>query len=239
MSVLFITGTDTDVGKTVATVLISDCLREHGRHFVPFKPVQTGAVLQEGKWFAPDILTYGLSLDDELQPANYLLKTPCSPHLAASLEEMTIEPKRLTQSVGQLERTYDGVVVEGAGGLYVPLTIDGFCLIDWMEELKAPVILVTRTGVGTINHTLLSIEAMKSRGIPIAGLLFNELVPQETGITEDNMRMIALLSDVPVIGIIPYQDDIHDTLTDPVKRKACYKQWNYKIVQEALQDGNK
>ncbi|MDV6378008.1 dethiobiotin synthase [Sporosarcina sp. GW1-11] len=238
MSVLFITGTDTDVGKTVATVLISDCLREHGQHFVPFKPVQTGAVLQEEKWCAPDILTYGLLSDDEQQPADYLFKTPCSPHLAANLDEMTIEPKRLTQSVERLERTYEGVVVEGAGGLYVPLTMDGFCIIDWMEELKAPVVLVTRTGVGTINHTLLSIEAMKSRGIPIAGLLFNELEPQEAGITEDNMRMIALLSDVPVIGVIPYQEDIYDTLTDPVKRKACYKQWNHKILEEALDDGS-
>ncbi|WP_153730813.1 dethiobiotin synthase [Sporosarcina obsidiansis] len=236
MSVLFVTGTDTDVGKTIATTLIRSFLHDHGLHFIPFKPVQTGAILQNGDWIAPDVMTYQLALDVEMKQmkTEYLFEKPCSPHLAACLENVEIEPSRLTESVEQLENLHGGVVVEGAGGLYVPLTTNGYCLIDWMKELKAPVVLVARAGVGTINHTMLSIKALESKGIPIAGVLFNDLQQDPPEIVRNNIEMIRMLTDIPVIGTIPFQSNIRDTLTDPVKRKACYQHWNITILKEAL-----
>lgn len=239
MSILFITGTDTDAGKTVATVLLCDFLSENGQNFMPFKPIQTGAMLQDGSLAAPDIMTYELSSGQKQPSADYLFTTPCSPHLAARLDDVQIDTNRLTQSVKKLTERYDNILVEGAGGLYVPLTRDGYCMIDWMQELDAPVVLVARAGVGTINHTLLSIEAMKTRGIQIAGLVFNDLAQDDPEIIKDNVEMIYKLSGVPVIGIIPYQQDIHETLMDPEKKKMCYEEWNYTILEEALQNGCK
>lgn len=239
MSVLFITGTDTDAGKTVATVLISEFLADKGLNFIPFKPVQTGAVLHNGSLSAPDIMTYELSLGIKQPVANYLFTTPCSPHLAAKFDNVQIDVNKLTLSIANLNRNHQVVVVEGAGGLFVPLTPEGYCMIDWMEELKAPVVLVARAGVGTINHTLLSIEAMKNRGIQIAGLLFNDLAQDEPGIIADNIQMITKMSGVSMIGMIPYQQDIQQTLLEPEKKKKCYEKWDYTILKEALQIGSK
>ncbi|PIC67193.1 dethiobiotin synthase [Sporosarcina sp. P21c] len=239
VSILFITGTDTDVGKTVATVLLSDFLSENGQQFVPFKPIQTGAVLHNERLTAPDIMTYELASGREQPISDYLFPTPCSPHLAARWEDVQIDTNRLTQTVKKLSENFDGMVIEGAGGLYVPLTSEGYCMIDWMEELKAPVILVARAGVGTINHTLLSIEAMKARGIRIAGILFNDLAQDSPTIIKDNVEMIYKMSGVPVIGIIPYQKDIRETLTSSGKKKTCYEEWDYSILEEALLSGCK
>ncbi|WP_158233944.1 dethiobiotin synthase [Sporosarcina sp. P34] len=203
MSILFITGTDTDVGKTVATVLLSDFLSKNGRHFIPFKPIQTGAVIHNERFVAPDSMTYELASGREQLHPDYLFTTPCSPHLAARLENVQIDTDKLTQSVKKLSGRYDGIVLEGAGGLYVPLTSEGYCMIDWMAELQASVVLVARAGVGTINHTVLSIEAMKARGIHIAGLLFNDLAQDSPTIIQDNVEMIYKMSGVPVIGTFP------------------------------------
>ncbi|PID23153.1 dethiobiotin synthase [Sporosarcina sp. P3] len=239
MSILFITGTDTDAGKTVATVLLSDFLSDNGRNFVPFKPIQTGAVIHNDSFAAPDVMTYQLASGQEQLSPDYLFTTPCSPHLAASLEDVHIDINKLTQTVKKRSESYDGIVVEGAGGLYVPLTSEGYCMIDWMAELKAPVVLVARAGVGTINHTLLSIESMKVRGIRIAGLLFNDLAQDSPTIIRDNVEMIYKLSGIPVIGVIPYQKDIQEMLTDSEMKKECYKEWDYTILEEALQSGRK
>lgn len=239
MSILFITGTDTDVGKTIATVLLSDFLSENGRNYVPYKPIQTGAVLHNESLAAPDIKTYELASGREQPIPDYLFTTPCSPHLAAKWEDVQIDPNRLTQSVKKLSESYDGMVIEGAGGLYVPLTTEGYCMIDWMEELQAPVVLVARAGVGTINHTRLSIEVMKARGIRIAGILFNDLAQDSPAIIKDNVEMIYKMSGVPMIGIIPYQQDIQETLIDSEKKKKCYEEWEYTILEEALPSGCK
>ncbi|PIC80827.1 dethiobiotin synthase [Sporosarcina sp. P18a] len=239
VSILFITGTDTDVGKTVATVLLSDFLSKNGRHFIPFKPVQTGAVIHNERIAAPDSMTYGLASGREQLHPDYLFTTPCSPHLAARLENVQIDTDKLTQSVKKLCSSNDGIVIEGAGGLYVPFTSEGYCMIDWMEELQAPVVVVARAGVGTINHTLLSIEAMKARGIRIAGLLFNDLAQDSPNIIQDNVEMIYRMSGVPVIGVIPYQTDIQETLIDSEKKKTCYEEWDYTILEEALPSGSK
>ncbi|EGQ21811.1 dethiobiotin synthetase [Sporosarcina newyorkensis 2681] len=236
MAVLFVTGTDTDVGKTIATTLLISYFTEQGLHFTPFKPVQTGAIQQDEKWIAPDVMVYQSAANNQLGRGNveYLFQKPCSPHLAASIEDREIQPARLSEAVDRLGRTAEGLVIEGAGGLYVPLTGDGYCMIDWMEELKAPVVIVARAGVGTINHSVLTINALKSRQIPIAGVLLNDLQQDEKDIIHDNGEMISKLTGIPVIGVIPHMKNVDDTLRDPSKRIECYQNWDMNRLQEAL-----
>ncbi|AXH99241.1 dethiobiotin synthase [Sporosarcina sp. PTS2304] len=234
MTILFVAGTDTDVGKTTATVFITEFLSNHGHNFIPFKPIQTGAVFQNDDLIAPDWLTYSQALNENTPLPDYVFETPCSPHLAASLDQVQINPNFLTESVNKRKDEVDGVVVEGAGGLFVPLTSDGYCIIDWIKELEASVVLVARAGVGTINHTLLSIEAMKARNIQIASLLFTDIDNQPPLIVEDNIRMISKLSNVPVLGIIPYQQDIQETLRNTEMKRACYSNWDYTLLKEAI-----
>ncbi|MEK4025602.1 MULTISPECIES: dethiobiotin synthase [Sporosarcina] len=238
MTVLFVTGTDTDVGKTIATTLLISYFADHGLQFTPFKPVQTGAIQQDEDWIAPDVMVYQSAAHKQMGRGNieYLFQKPCSPHLAALIEDREIQPTRLSEAVRQLGGIAEGVVIEGAGGLYVPLTGDGYCMIDWMEELDAPVVIVSRAGVGTINHSVLTINTLKSRQIPIAGVLLNDLQQDEKEIIHDNGEMISKLTGIPIIGVIPHLKNVDDTLRDPSKRIECYRNWDMNRLREALRN---
>ncbi|MBE1555349.1 dethiobiotin synthase [Sporosarcina limicola] len=238
MTVFFITGTDTDVGKTVVTSLFVSFMKSYGYHCAPFKPIQSGAVQRDGEWIAPDPEIYQLVTEhQEMKDLYaYLLEKPCSPHLAAAHEQVQFDFSFINNKVNKLEKAYDGVILEGAGGLYVPLIEDGYCMIDWMEELHVPTILVARAGVGTINHTVLSVEALVRRKIPIAGIIFNHLHEEEEGIVKDNIHMVEKLTKVPIIGTVPYRENILDVLADQDERQKCYADWEINVFREAFAD---
>ncbi len=212
MSSFFITGTDTDVGKTVTTALLAAFFNKQGKSVIPYKPVQSGAIDEAGKYEAPDVKIYQLALPalNEDEASSYLFKTPSSPHLAAREEEKTILPEKILQHIRMLEQKYETVLVEGAGGLIVPLQDDGYTMMNLIKEVAAPVILVARAGVGTINHTVLSVMAMRDAGIPIAGIILNRIIECDPVIEQDNKRMIENLTDVPVIGMIPFIKSIEE-----------------------------
>lgn len=181
---LVVTGTDTDAGKTVVAAGLTLCLPN--AHY--WKPVQSGTTP------ATDTATVraltGLPTDRFL-PEAYLLREPASPHLSARLEGMEIDLDRLS-----LPETGAPLIVEGAGGLMVPLT-EQTLAIDLFARWGRPVILVARTGLGTINHSLLSIEALRTRHIPIGGILFSGDPHGE------NERIIPQLSGIPSLGRLP------------------------------------
>ncbi len=153
---IVVTGTDTDVGKTVFAAALTVAL---GATY--WKPVQAG--LDEGG-DAAGVRALGVW---RVLPEAYRLVTPCSPHRAAAIDGVTIDPARLAMP------TVEGpLVVEGAGGVLVPLAGD-LVYADMFARWEAPVVLVARTGLGTINHSLLSIEALRRRGVPILGIAFN------------------------------------------------------------------
>jgi dethiobiotin synthase len=167
---LAVVGTSTEVGKTVISALL---LARYGgeRRLAYWKPVATGAV--EGR----DTETVQRLAGDrgEVLPESYLFQAPLSPHLAARREGRTIDRAFLRTEHERLcgvdpERT---LVVEGAGGLLVPLTEDGYLLADLLAVLRLPSLLVALSTLGTINHTLLTLEAMRSRGIAVAGVVLN------------------------------------------------------------------
>ncbi len=155
----FITGIGTDVGKTIISAILVEALKADY-----WKPVQCGDLDNSDTHKIKGLISNSESV---FHPEAYRLEHPFSPHKAADLEGTRIEKERII-----LPETNNTLIVEGAGGLMVPLT-DTFLVIDLIAQLQAEVILVSRNYLGSINHTLLSIATLKSRNIPIKGIVFN------------------------------------------------------------------
>ena len=183
MSAIVVTGTDTDIGKTVFAAALAGAL---GAHY--WKPVQAG--LDDGSDRERAARLSGLP-DGKLLPEAYRLTTPCSPHRAAEIDGVAIDPAHLT-----LPDVDGPLVVEGAGGVMVPVTRD-LLFADLFARWAQPVVLVARTALGTINHSLLSIEALKRRDVPLLGIAFvGERV-------EDTEATIAAIGGVKRLGRLP------------------------------------
>ncbi|WP_245528457.1 dethiobiotin synthase [Gluconobacter morbifer] len=155
---VFVTGTDTEIGKTLVSAILTKAW-----HATYWKPLQTGLSTESGD--SPTVASLSGAKADRIIPPAYALQAPLAPLAAADLEGQTINPGRLV-----LPHVQGTLVVEGAGGLMVPVRED-MLMIDFMTRLDLPVILVTRSGLGTINHTLLSLEALRKRGLQVLGFV--------------------------------------------------------------------
>lgn len=203
-----ISGTDTDVGKTVVAAALAAGLWSQGRPILPVKAVQTGAscgplgleapdlrVVLDALRFAPEP-----SLLRQLQPRLY--EPACSPHLAAEMAGDPLSVQGLARGIEALIQTEGPVQLEGAGGLMVPLNAKEL-MIDLFATLRLPVVLVSRAGLGAINHVLLSAEALKTRGIPLLGVVLNAGPsdhPEDAFIVRDNPKALAShLDKIPVL----------------------------------------
>ncbi|SFR84482.1 dethiobiotin synthase [Sphingomonas jatrophae] len=185
MSTLVVTGTDTDVGKTVFAAALAAAL---GATY--WKPVQAGL---DGGGDGDRVRALGVG---RVLPEAYRLTTPCSPHRAAALDGVTIDRARLT-----LPAVDGPLVVEGAGGVLVPLA-DDLLYADLFARWQAPVVLVARTALGTINHSLLSVEALRRRGVPLLGIAFvGEAV-------EDSEATICRIAGVRRLGRLAWVDPL-------------------------------
>ena len=184
MSVLFISGIDTDIGKTYATAMIAKALMQQGVNVITQKLVQTGVSINcdTGKMnIADDIVTHRQLMNIPLQPCDldyttcpYRYKKPASPHLSAALVNDVLDPKVITKTTQQLQQSYDTILLEGAGGLLVPMT-EQLLTLDYIATQGYPVILVTSGRLGSINHTLLSLEAIKARGLTLHSVIYNHI----------------------------------------------------------------
>ncbi len=217
----FVTGTDTGVGKTYITALLTAYCHTQNSSTVPMKPVQTGCEEKSGELLSADLqqalaaaeIDPSDEITDLLVPARF--KKPCSPHLAARLENRSVEVKQILQTYHMIRKQYDGVIVEGAGGIMVPLTED-YLMLDLMIDLQLPIILVARTDLGTINHTLLSIERLRTANLNLAGVIFNQLTAaSDPVIRDDNMKIIPQLGRVPVLGYTPYREKLMEEIFQP------------------------
>jgi|CXWL01.1.fsa_nt_gi adenosylmethionine-8-amino-7-oxononanoate aminotransferase len=196
--VFFITGTDTNVGKTVAVLALGALLKDKKFDVGVFKPVQCA-----GK--DAEFLKKSLSIDDPLKLINPFFATePLSPHLAFARQRIKIDRRKIINAFETLKSRHDILLVEGAGGLMVPLAKD-YYVSDLICDLNAQLVIVSRLGLGTINHTLLTIEHARSRGIFVQGIVFCDATGKSKGIPEKtNPQAIEKISGVPVLGIIPH-----------------------------------
>jgi len=129
---------------------------------------------------------------------------PASPHLAGEQEGRVVEPATLLSSFSEMQDRYEFLVVEGVGGLHVPLTRD-LLVGDFLARLRIPTLIVARSGLGTLNHTLLTLEALRSREVPVVGVVFSDAVATEDEvIVADNMKTIAEMGKVTVLGRMPW-----------------------------------
>ena len=206
MNGFFITGTDTGVGKTALSALLLAELRRRGINAAPMKPVQTGVRDQESGDLDYSLSMAGMTIQEEIRSlmSPYRFEPACSPHLAAELTGTEIKVSAIVNAAQKLASEYDRLIIEGAGGVLVPLNRYE-TMLDLMKALSLPVILAARPGLGTINHTLLSIRALKAAGLDIAGIVFIASEEGEPGlIEEDNAVTIEQLEAVPVLGTIPF-----------------------------------
>ncbi|MEC7818532.1 MAG: dethiobiotin synthase [Pseudomonadota bacterium] len=194
MKTIVVTGTDTDIGKTVFAAGLA---RNLGASY--WKPIQAG--LDDGSDSAR-VADLGVPAS-AIIPEAYRLTTPCSPHRSAELDDIAIDPSRLA-----LPSVEAPLVVEGAGGALVPVTRN-LLYADLFAQWGAPVVLVARTTLGTINHSLLTIEALRTRGVPIIGIAFIG-DPQE-----DSEATICTIGKVERLGRLAWLDPLNaDTLSD-------------------------
>jgi dethiobiotin synthetase len=210
---VFITGTDTDAGKTIAAAAVLVSMRASGIDAVPMKPVQTGGVMHGGTMQSPD-LTFCLRMA-ELRPdpeelhdmVPFIYKPACSPHLAAAKTGREISLDRILEAFRSLLQRHDRVV-EGAGGVLAPISANQ-TMIDLMAMLGLPVILAARPGLGSINHTLLSIREIERSGLTLHGVIFCATTRARWGeIEENNVETIGTMGKARVLGRIPYMAEM-------------------------------
>ena len=199
---LFVTGTDTSVGKTFVCARLLEFMSSRGMQAGYQKWVATGV---DGD--LPDDLAVcraavsGTPMPERIEEqVPYCFRYPASPHLAAAMEDRTIDPDVIVEQFHQAASRYDWLVVEGVGGILVPLRRD-LLLADFLARLQLKTLVVARSGLGTLNHTLLTIEALHHRQIPVLGVVFSDSEAQEDEkLVEDNMRTIAEIGRVRVLG---------------------------------------
>ncbi len=221
---LFVTGTDTDVGKTTVSLLLLRAWREYGHEARYFKPVQTGcAHPDDAMGDAHFIHSHNPQCTQTSHTSTGLCFTaPKAPLYAARDQKHTIELKTLLHRLACLRQPHSPLVVEGSGGLMVPLNEQN-TMADFIKATGMRTILIARTGLGTINHTLLSLEALKVRNVNVAGILFveTERIPPAQSMVQENMEAIATFSGTRVSGVIPY---IADFQTPPAQAQYTVQQ---------------
>ncbi|RLA61471.1 MAG: dethiobiotin synthase [Epsilonproteobacteria bacterium] len=197
---IFVTGIDTDIGKTFISAILVNAFKADY-----FKPIQCGDLTDSdshkiSKW-----------TEAKVHPETFRFNAPQSPHLAASLENRNIKISDI-----ELPKTNNNLVIEGAGGLLVPLSDDEY-IIDIPKKLNLPVILVCKNYLGSLNHTLLSIEALKERGIEILGLIFNG---QENPKSED---FLVKKSGIKKLLNVDWEEEINKQVIEKYSRRLA--QW--------------
>jgi dethiobiotin synthetase len=207
----FITGTDTGVGKTIITAALIKLISCPGFRTGGMKPIESGC-LQQGDLLVPSdgmfIKTIAHMEENIGQITPYRFKSPLAPLPASEIEGITVDFKKIRKAFADLSEKYDVVIIEGIGGLLVPITKNYF-VIDMAKDFNLPLIVVSRPSLGTINHTMLTVNYALKEGLRVAGIIINYSQPPENTLAETtNPEIIKQISPVPVIGIFPYLTDM-------------------------------
>jgi dethiobiotin synthetase len=230
----FITGTDTGVGKTVITVALIKAICRLGFTACGMKPIESGC-LQQGDVLVPSdgmfIKTIAHMEENigHITPCRF--KSPLAPLPASEIEGITVDFEKIKKAFADLSRKYDAVIIEGIGGLLVPITRN-YSVIDMAKDFNLPLIVVSRPSLGTINHTMLTVNYALKEGLRVAGIIINYSQPPENTLAETtNPEIIKQIGPVPVIGIFPYLTDMESATI----KEAAEKNLDIELVSAFLQ----
>lgn len=208
---LFITGTDTGVGKTIIAGAIIAAMHSRGIKTGAMKPIETGCI-STGKSLHPSDGAFLKDMAQMDEPLNQVTPLcfgpPLAPLVASEIEGRTIDLQKIRKHFRMLTDKYEAVIVEGIGGLLVPIKRD-YLVLDLVRELELPLVVVARPSLGTINHTLLTVNYAIKEGLRIAGIIINFSRFPEGNIAENtNPQAIQQLTDIPFIGVFPFLKDL-------------------------------
>lgn len=204
---VFITGTGTDIGKTLVTSFLTFAVEQMGRKAIVYKPIQTG-LAEDGRSFA-ERYWYETKMGQKAASL-YCMEPAVSPHFAARLTNTAIEREKIQAQLAELTQQYDVVFVEGAGGLAVPLieTESGFYMTkDLIHDCQFPIMIVSLAGLGAIHHAVTTVSYAKQHALDVKGLIINQFDSQND-IHVDNVRTLQRLLDVPIVTKIPVLPDV-------------------------------
>jgi dethiobiotin synthetase len=209
---VFVTGTGTEVGKTVVAAVLAQTLAREGRSVAVFKPAVSG-LDEEGEADHELLRRAAGSGQSDAEIAPYQYGPPASPHLAAALAEEEIEPGRLLEAAREAASKAEALVCEGVGGLMVPLA-GRYLVRDLAVDLGCPLVVVAPPGLGTINHTLLTLESARAAGLEVAMVVLTPWPGNPTAIERSNRETIAALGEVEVQTLPPLDLSVPSTWPD-------------------------
>ncbi len=206
MQGIFVTGTDTGVGKTLVAGALAAAARHTGARVGVFKPCESGCGRPDGSMQAGDAaflkrMSGSPAALEQICP--YRLRDPLAPAVAAEREHVSISTVRLEEIFRQLRGGCDIMIAEGAGGLLVPMA-DGVLTLDIIRLLELPVLVVARLSLGTINHCLLTVRQLQAAGVPLTGIVFSQAQKQTTAVEKTNPAVLQRYTDAPLLGCLPF-----------------------------------
>ncbi len=208
---VFVTGTDTGVGKTVVAAAVARAVMAKGLRVGVMKPVETGCrMAEEGLRPADGAFLKEMSgVDSPLEDVTpYRFETPVAPLVASEIEGVRIRTGVIQEAFERIASDSDFIVVEGVGGLMVPVGED-LLVADLIRQLGLPAVVVARNTLGVINHTLLTVAVAEAGGIEVAGVVINQTRPHKGGVAEEtNPSVLRRLLAVPVLGLFPYLEEM-------------------------------
>jgi dethiobiotin synthetase len=210
---IFITGTDTGVGKTYVTAALLAELRRRGVRAAAFKPIACGAGGRRDAEIYAELMNHEQPLD-AINPI--YLSHPLAPSVAAKLERKRIDMRRVGVAYRRLAADYPIVLIEGAGGLLVPIR-ENYFVADMAKTLGLPLLVVARLGLGTINHSLLTVRAARAIGLKVRGMVLNDTVGGKRGLAaKTNIEAVPELCGVPLLGVMPHGKNRLRTVTGQI-----------------------
>ena len=226
---LFITGTDTEVGKTVIAAGLAATLKAAGVNVGVMKPIASGGVLSspsrsgvEGRIISEDALClkHAAQVDDNLNLINPMcFGAPIAPSVAAEIEGRSIELGQIDDAFNQLSQIHDFMIVEGVGGIAAPICGD-ILVADMAQRFRLPLLIVARPGLGTINHTVLTAAFARTYNLHPCGVVLNGLRRESARLAEEtNPKEITRLTRLPIIGIVPFDIRVQEKKPEPAMLK--------------------
>ena len=207
---IFVTGTDTEIGKTVIAGGLAAILKQAGVSVGVMKPISTGDMADA------EYLKYAAQVDDPLHLINPVsLRYPSAPSVSANIEGKHVDLSKISKAYSILQQKYDYLIVEGVGGIAVPINDDKL-VVDLIKYLGLPIVIVADAGLGTINHTILTVAYARQHEIPILGIVLNLFHSEKVSFVEmTNPTEIERVTQIPILGVVPFDEQIDESNPDP------------------------